>query len=108
MNALLADLVRKNPQITNILIADKKGNTWASGLPMKDSISRHRTGKFPERHGDGTFLLRRIQHRKASEQTHPALRYPLRDESGRITDVATVSFSLDKYDRYFPVEGVGP
>ncbi|HWS16267.1 MAG TPA: response regulator, partial [Candidatus Methylomirabilis sp.] len=32
--------------------------------------------------------------------------YPLKDESGRITDMAIVSFSLDKYDRFFQSKGL--
>lgn len=101
VNFFLADLVRKNPQITNLAVADEKGNMWASGLPMKTSInvSDRRyfinalaTGRF----SSGEFNIGRIRNR-------PALLfgYPIRDEAGRITGVAIVSFSLGKYERYF-------
>ena len=106
VNALLADLVRKNPQITNLLVADEKGNTWASGLPMKGSINASdrryfrnalETGRF----SSGEFSIGRLRNK-------PALLfgYPLKDGSGRITDIAIVSFSLDKYDRYFQSKGL--
>ncbi len=106
VNALLADLVRKNPQITNLLVADEKGNTWASGLPMKDSISAadrqyFRNAMETGRFSSGEFSIGRLLNK-------PTLLfgYPLRDGSGRITDVATVSFSLDKYERYFQMKGM--
>jgi len=106
VNALLADLLRKNPQITNLLVADEKGNTWASGLPMKGPIyasdrryfrNAMATGRF----SSGEFNIGRLRNK-------PALLfgYPLKDRAGRITDIAIVSFSLDKYDRYFQSKGV--
>ena len=108
VNALLADLVRKNPQITNLLVADEKGDTWASGLPLKGPINASdrqyfrnaiETGRF----SSGEFSIGRLLNK-------PTLLfgYPLRDGSGRITDVATVSFSLDKYEHYFQAMELAP
>ena len=106
VNALLADLVRKNPQITNLLVADEKGNTWASGLPMKGAINASdrqyfRNAKETGRFSSGEFTIGRLLYK-------PTLLfgYPLRDGSGRITDVATVSFTLNKYERYFQTKGL--
>jgi len=101
VNALLADLIRKNPQITNFLVADNKGNAWASGLPMKGPINSSdrryfRNAMATGRFSSGEFNIGRIRNK-------PTLLfgYPLKDRSGRITDLATVSFSLDKYNQYF-------
>ena len=107
VNALLADLIRKNPQFTNLLVADEKGNVWVSALPVKAlfNVADRRffrnamaTGRF----SSGEFIV-------ARGQGNPVLSfgYPLKDGSGRITDMAIVSFSLDKYDHYFHSKGLG-
>jgi len=106
VNALLAELIRENPQITNIVLADEHGSVWASGLPIAApfTVSDRRyfinaiaTGRF----SSGEYNMGRILNR-------PALLfgYPLKDRSGRIDSMAIVSFSLDKYDRLFRSKGL--
>jgi len=38
-NGTLAEILRDNPEFGNIIVADKTGNVWASGLPMTKSFS---------------------------------------------------------------------
>lgn len=38
-NALFADLLKKNPQYSNIAICDKSGVVWASGVPFTGKVS---------------------------------------------------------------------
>jgi hypothetical protein len=37
-NALLADLLRKNPRYSNIALIDKSGFVWASGIPLQGKL----------------------------------------------------------------------
>jgi signal transduction histidine kinase/CheY-like chemotaxis protein len=105
-NAILADLLKKNPQITNLGVVDEKGNSWASAIPPKvpfnTSDRRYfRNALATGRFSSGEFNIGRILNK-------PALLfgYPLKDESGRITDVAIVSFNLDTYERHFRSKGL--
>jgi PAS domain S-box-containing protein len=101
VNRYLAELLRENPQITNLLIVDEKGNAWASGLPMKAPFNASdrlyfrsvmATGRF----SSGEFSIGRVRGKPTI-----LFGYPLKDGSGRITDVAVVSLSSDRYERFF-------
>lgn len=100
-NALLSELVLKNPRFTNLLIADEKGDIWASALPMKAPINAadrrfFRNAMATGRFSSGEFTIGRVLSKPAF-----SFGYPIKDSWGRITDMAIVSFSLDKYDRFF-------
>ena len=106
-NALLVDLLRENPQITNFLDCRRKGECVGIGAADEGPHQCGRPAIFQERHGDGTFLVRRIQYRKDSEQTYHPLRLPTEGwvraghrRSGRFALHRPVRASL-------PVEGVG-
>ncbi|HZL98389.1 MAG TPA: cache domain-containing protein, partial [Terriglobales bacterium] len=106
VNALLADLVRKNPQITNLLVADEKGNTWASGLPMKVPFNVSDRQHFRNAMETGRFSSSEFSIGRVLNKPTLLFGYPLKDGSGRITDVATVSFTLDKFERSFQTKGL--
>jgi len=106
VNALLADLVRKNPQVTNLLVADEKGNMWASGLPMTVPFNASDRQHFRNALETGRFSSSEFSIGRVLNKPTLLFGYPLRDGSGRITDVATVSFTLDKYERYFQTKGL--
>lgn len=93
-NVLLAALVKKVPEITNILIAESTGLVWASALPMRNIIWANdrrffknaiATGKF----SSGEFTIGRIKNIPAI-----SFGYPIKDQSGKILDVAIISFDL--------------
>ena len=101
VNALLAELLRKNPQFTNLLMADEKGNAWASGIPLKAPINLADRRYFRNAMATGRFSSGEFNIGRVLDKPALIFGYPLKDESGRITDMAIVSFTLDKYDRYF-------
>jgi len=105
-NAFLAHLLRENPQITNLVVADEKGNVWASGLPMNahfNAADRRyfrnvmATGRF----SSGDYTIGRIRNKPTI-----LFGYPLKNGSGRITDVAVVSLSSDRYEGLFQSKGL--
>jgi len=100
-NAFLARLLRENPQITNLLVADEKGNVWASGLPMKTTFNAadrryFRNVMATARFSSGDYTVGRVRNKPTI-----LFGYPLTDGSGRVTDVAVVSLSSDRYERLF-------
>ncbi len=103
VNALFARLVKDTPQISNILMIDSAGLVWASALPMKGPIiaSDRRffknaltTGNF----SSGEYTVGRVLNKPAF-----SFGQPIRDASGRIRDIATVSFTLSKYDELLKI-----
>ena len=105
-NAFLAEILGENPQITNLAVADEKGDFWASGLPMNAPINiadrrYFRNALATGRFSSGEFNIGRVRNKPTI-----IFGYPLKDGSGRITDVAIVSLSSDRYDRYFQSAGL--
>lgn len=99
ISELLSELTHKTPQITNLLMIDSTGLVWASALPMKGVVraddrrffkNAMATGRF----SSGEFTIGRVL-------SKPALSfgYPIKDTAGRITDIATVAFTLTHYNR---------
>ncbi|HTZ39834.1 MAG TPA: hypothetical protein VMB77_06740, partial [Syntrophales bacterium] len=54
-NALLADLLKKNPLYANIIISDKTGQMWAAGTPLEGSFSIAGRKYFQDAVRSGTF-----------------------------------------------------
>jgi PAS domain S-box-containing protein len=105
-NALLVDLLRENPQITNFVIADEKGNAWASGLPMKDPSNAADRRYFRNVMATGRFSSGEFNIGRVRNKPTILFGYPLKDGSGRVTDVAVVSLSTDQYERHFQSKGL--
>lgn len=101
VNALLAKLIKTNPRITNIVILNRDGHNWASGIPVEDrnSYSDRRyfrnviaTGKP----SSGEYTIGRI-----TKKPLISFGYPIKDTSGAVTNVLVIVFSLDTYDRLY-------
>jgi signal transduction histidine kinase len=98
VNALFADLIKNTPQITNILLIDRTGLVWASALPMHSTIMANDRRFFKNvmatgRLSSGEYTVGRVLSKPAF-----SFGYPLRDRSGKIRDIATVSFTLTTYN----------
>jgi PAS domain S-box-containing protein len=93
---LLAELLRLNPELVNIFVADRAGTVWAwaagaGGLTIGDRryfANAMASGRL----SSGEFVVSRSQHRPVFH-----LGYPFRDERGDAAGVIAVSFSLDAY-----------
>jgi PAS domain S-box-containing protein len=98
-NLLFAELARKNPGISNILIADTSGLVWAAAIPISGTVMANdrryfnnamATGKF----SSGEYAIERVLNKPAL-----SFGYPLRNSSGKIINIAIVSFTLDAYNQ---------
>ena len=100
-NALLSDLLKKNPLFSNIGISDKSGLVWASATPYEGAVSvadrkyfqdAVRSGRF----SSGEFSVGRLVKK-------PVLNFaqPVTNASNELTDVIAVSLNLDHIQSLF-------
>ena len=100
VNTLLAGIIKKNPQFSNLVINGNTGLQWAGALPAKGPITvadrRYfrnvmATGQF----SSGEYAIGRTQYKPV---IHFA--YPVKNASGKITDVAIAVISLDWFNQF--------
>ena len=94
---ILRNLLKLNVQYSNIIIADRKGLVWASGLPVKPPyiVSDRRYFKNALMSGQlssGEFVISRARSRPIFN-----IAYPLRTERGVIVGVIAMGFVLDAF-----------
>ncbi len=87
LNPILADVLRLNPQYTNIHVADRTGAVWASGVPL--------TG--PTSQSDKRFFKNAVSSRRFSSGEFTV---------GNITKKQSFHFALPFLDQYGEVAGV--
>jgi PAS domain S-box-containing protein len=94
---LLNDLLKKNPQINNIALADLSGRVWASAVPLRArEIGDRRYFKNAVAAGSlssGEFTVERGNH-----QPTLSFGYPVRGNRGEIKQVAVITFNISNYD----------
>ena len=97
VNSLLAELGKKNPQISNILLMDKSGVVWASAMPVRGVITADDRRYFRKAMETGTFSSGEYTVGRVLGKPAITFGYPVKDSSGKIQHVAAASFTLDKY-----------
>lgn len=100
-NSLLVDLLKKNPQFTNIAVMDMTGRVWGSAAPFQGRVSlgdrRYfreavRTGRF----SSGEFTIGRISGKPIMN-----FGYPVKGRSGRMVAVIGAAFDLEYIQHNF-------
>jgi len=94
---ILRELHRLNPMYSNIVIADRKGNVWASAVPVKPPFvvadrRYFRNALASGRVSSGEYVIGR-----ATVKPVFNLAYPLKDLHGAVTGVINVGFELNQY-----------
>ena len=95
---VLKTLLYLNPAYSNVFIADREGNVWASGVSTpgfsvadrRYFVNAIRTGRL----SSGEYVVSRATARPAIN-----LGYPLRDERGEVVGAVCVGFTLDSFRR---------
>jgi len=95
-DTLLTNLIKKTPEITNIFIADATGLVWASALPMRDIIWARDRRFFKNAMASGNFSSGEYVIGRIKKKPAISFGYPLKDQSGKIRDVAIISFAITK------------
>ena len=91
---ILADVLSKSPQYGNIIVADKNGDVWASGLPLTQpfNISDRRT--FQNALKTGEFSSGEYVVGKISAKRTLGFGYPVITSNGDVAGVILVNFDF--------------
>lgn len=96
---ILTNTVKLNPQYTNLLVADIKGDVWAHGLPVSSTFNASDRRYFKNalssgQISSGEFLLSRL-----TSQPTFNLASPFKNERNEIEGVFIIAFSLGNYTK---------
>jgi two-component system cell cycle sensor histidine kinase/response regulator CckA len=108
VSALLAELIKTNPQITNIIIVDSTGSLWASAIPAISALSYADRRYFKNAVASGRISSGEYTIGKISPFPILSFAYPIKDRSGAVSDVMGVVFSLDRYSQLYKGDNVTP
>jgi hypothetical protein len=105
---VLNNILKLNPQYSNILIADRDGNIWVQAIPSAPAfnVSDRRYFRNAVAGGQlssGEYIISRTT-------AHPTFNvaYAFRDESGEISGVIIVGFMLEFYKQTLARSGLPP
>ena len=105
-SALLAKLTKKNPGVTDILVADTSGLVWASALPTRGTIMTNDRRYFENVLATGNFSSGEFSLGRSLRKPAIAFAYPIKDASGKIRHVAIMGFALTKYDQLLKIKKI--
>jgi PAS domain S-box-containing protein len=105
---LLKVLVAANSNVSNILIADAGGSVWASALPLTSGISVADRRFFKNALASGMFSSGEYMIGQIGETPVFGFACPVKNSSGRISDVIVVTVPLDMYGTLYRGEMASP
>jgi len=100
-NALLADLLKKNPIYANIIISDKFGLVWAAGTPFEGPFSIAGRKYFEDAVRSGTYSSGEFSVGRIGKRPVITFAQPVTDASNELTSVIAVSLNLDHVQSLF-------
>jgi|GEM_PF-1172422 len=106
ISAMLGNILKKCPQYGNIVIADIKGDVWASALQMTKtfSIGDKRTFQNAVKTGkisSGEYLVGAI-----SSKSTIGFAYPVFDKSGKVAGAIAVNINFQFFNRLLQQSGL--
>lgn len=108
VNSLLAELVKANSQIANIIIVDRTGALWASAIPASSGLNFGDRRYFREALVTGRISSGEYGVGKILQAPLLNFGYPIKDSSGTITDVMAIVFTLDRYSQLYSADYASP
>lgn len=99
--AILTEILKLSPQYSNIFIADRFGSVWASAVVLKEAVSIADRRYFKNALASGKLSSGEYHIARTSKKATLNLGYPLKDHTGKVTDVICVGLSLDYYQNIF-------
>ncbi|BCS55089.1 hypothetical protein GSbR_18700 [Geobacter sp. SVR] len=107
-NTILADILRKSPQYGNVVITDRTGEVWASGLPRNVSFSLKDSRTFQNalttgRFSSGEYIVGRISARPTI-----GFGFPLLSEEGTVGGVIAVNINFHYVNELINHGGLPP
>lgn len=108
VSSLLADLVRKNPHVANIVIVDRSGSLWASAIPAQGALSYADRRYFKNAVTSGRISSGEYTVGKISPVPNLSFAYPIKNSTGAVSDVMGVVFSLDRFRHLYKDDYASP
>jgi signal transduction histidine kinase len=96
---LFAELVKKNPEATDIFVVDTTGWMWAAALPMNRVMMVNERRYFKNAMATGNFSSGEFTIGKLLNRPVISFGYPIKDSAGKIRDVVCIAFTLEKYNQ---------
>ena len=100
VNTLLAGISKNNPQYSNICIHDSNGLQWAASLPVNYPVDVANRRYFRNLMATGQFSSGEYVIGRAHFIPVIHFAYPIKNASGKITDVAIAVISLDWFNQF--------
>jgi C4-dicarboxylate-specific signal transduction histidine kinase len=106
VNMILANILKKSPHFGNMIIADRNGNVWASGLPMtasfsiKERLSFRNTVKY-RRFSSGEYHVGGI-----SSRATIGFGYPIIISNGDLEGVIAVNLDFRHFNELIAHAGL--
>ena len=108
VNSLLAELVKTNTQISNIIIVDRTGALWASAVPSTTGLSFGDRRFFREALVSGKISSGEYSVGKILQAPLLSFGYPIKDRSGEVSNVMAIVFTLDRYSQFYNADYASP
>ena len=108
VGSLLAELVKANSQIANIIIVDRTGALWASAIPSTSRLYFGDRRYFREALVSGRISSGEYDVGKILQSPLLSFGFPIKDRSGDVSDVIGIVFTLDRYSQLYSAEYASP
>lgn len=99
VNSLLGEILRKNPQFGNIVVTDREGMVWASGLPMGQPFSLRERLMFRATRQSGAFSSGEYVVGRLSVKHTIGFGYPIENEQGEWQGVISANLDFERLVR---------
>jgi len=100
-DALLSDLLKKNPLYSNIVISDQSGFIWASSTPVERKISIAGRKYFQDAVRSGTFSSGEFSVGRIAKKPVMTFAQPAVNASNELGNVIAVAMNLDYFQSLF-------
>jgi len=106
VDAILADVLKLNPQFANIVITDKNGDVWASALPKSIDFSlknmrTYQNALTTRRFSSGEYVVGKI----STKQTI-GFGYPIIDSKGTVEGVIALNINFQHFNELLKQSGL--
>jgi PAS domain S-box-containing protein len=95
VNGILADLLKKNPQYSNLAVTDPLGLVWASATPYKGEVSLADRRNFQEAVRTGMFSSGEYIAARLVKKSALNFAYPVTNASNELISVIVIALDLD-------------
>jgi len=95
-SALFAGILKKSAEYGNVVVTDRGGDVWASGLPSAAPFSIASARSFQQAVKNRRFASGGYNIGKVSGHPTIGFGYPLMDRAGRLSGVVSVNFNFQR------------